>query len=99
MKRHTPLRRGGRIERRTRLRPVSARRAREAREYAKAKVEFLREHPFCEICGRRTQDVHHKAGRLGGNFLDRSTWMSLCRLCYDWIHQHPAEARALGWLK
>lgn len=49
-------------------------------------------------CFNRPQDVHHKAGRLGGNFLNESTWLPVCRTCHDWIHAHPKEARALGLL-
>lgn len=44
-------------------------------------------------------DVHHKAGRLGGNLLNTTTWMAVCRSCHDWIHAHPSDARKLGLLK
>lgn len=59
-----------------------------------------------EIYGQRdhnrpvySEDVHHKAGRTGGNFLDDSTWMALSRQAHEWVHKHPKDARALGWLK
>jgi len=29
----------------------------------------------------------------------KSTWLSVCRNCHDHIHNNPAEARILGWLK
>lgn len=60
------------------------------------------ESPTCTVgfAFRRTAtDIHHVKGRLGGNYLDVSTWMAVCRTCHDWIHQHPKEARAAGMLK
>lgn len=43
-------------------------------------------------------DIHHKAGRTGKNYLDESTWMAVSRDGHRWIHDHPKEARARGWL-
>jgi len=94
------------IERRTRVKPMSDTRRLQADIYSTRRQEFLRDHPICEaviphtdICSMRSVDVHHKAGRIGKNFLDTSTWMAACRDCHDWIHQHPGQARALGLLK
>jgi hypothetical protein len=84
---------------RTRIRPMSDRRRREAKEYAEKRAAFLAQRPTCEKCTRRlSTDVHHKAGRYGGNYLRVETWASLCRQCHDGIHAHPGEARRTGWL-
>ena len=49
MKRHTPLRRGGRLERRTRLRPVSAKRASERTRYRSEAKIFLFLNPISQL--------------------------------------------------
>lgn len=48
---------------------------------------------------QRSRDVHHKAGRLGANLIDQSTWMAVSRRNHDRIHQNPGWARAMGYLK
>ena len=93
-----------------RIRPMSKKRARENREYLKRRKAFLETKRICYAgpfldhwgvphdCHIAAKDVHHRAGRLGGNFLDESTWLPVCRPCHDWIHSHPKEARQLGLL-
>ena len=44
-------------------------------------------------------DVHHKEGRAGEHFLDDATWMAVSRKAHRWIHDHPKQAREMGWLK
>ncbi len=46
----------------------------------------------------RSTEVHHTAGRTGENYLDESTWMAVSRQAHEWLHAHPREARAKGWL-
>jgi predicted HNH restriction endonuclease len=52
-------------------------------------------------CGHSATDVHHT--HSGANreafYLIQSTWLSVCRNCHNHIHEHPAEAREIGWLK
>lgn len=77
----------------------SARRKVEARQYAKLRVAFLGERPKCEICGKRaSQDVHHTRGRYNGQYLAVTSWMAVCRYCHDYLHQHPKQAREMGWI-
>jgi len=45
-----------------------------------------------------SQDIHHKAGRAGTNFLDRNTWLAVCRENHERIHANPSWARSLGFL-
>lgn len=46
----------------------------------------------------RSCDIHHTRGRTGTNYLDESTWMAVSREAHIWIHDHPREARAKGYL-
>ncbi len=85
------------LSRRTRIKSRSDAKRATDYLYTKKRKVFLRLRTMCELCGTRaSQDVHHRRGRYGSAFLDEKTWMALCRLCHDWIHQHPKEARELG---
>jgi hypothetical protein len=101
IRRHKPL------LRRTPLKRMSDRRRTERVIYARRRLVFLRAHPQCQCCLEHCQihedripasrDIHHKHGR-GRFYLDESTWMAVCRVHHDWIHSHPSQARAKGWL-
>ncbi len=43
-----------------------------------------------------SEDIHHKAGRLGPLLRDQRHWLAICRECHDWIHANGAAARKLG---
>jgi len=82
-----------------RLPKMSSKRQREAKAYSLLRAAYMKAHPLCQKCGRaRSQDLHHRAGRLGGNYLNTDTWAALCRNCHRACHDHPSEARADGWL-
>ena len=82
---------------RTPLRRVSKKRQKEMREYNRLRRQFLDDNPNCEVCRKRTDDVHHMAGR-GINYLDVDTWLSVCRACHNKIHARPSWAREKGYL-
>jgi hypothetical protein len=96
--------------RRTPLRKVSTKRARELREYSKKRKAFLAAHPWCEVeiatgdykgpkgMPSASVDIHHKAGRTGWRLNDETQWMAVSREAHEFIHQNPAEARKRGWL-
>lgn len=101
------------LKRKTRLRSVSPKRAKLSRQYTHLRKQFLAGHPACQawavICKHApesnmpptcppSQDVHHKAGRYGGNYLDVSSWLAVSRVAHDWIHRHPSKAREIGLL-
>lgn len=69
--------------------------------YSKLRIIFLTKHPMCQAalpgCQGSSSDVHHMNGR-GKNLLVISTWLSSCRKCHMWIHEHPEEARELNLL-
>ena len=84
---------------RTRLRPVSKKRAALNVEYRKLRKAFLLEHQVCEFSGCRShsRDVHHRSGR-GPNLLRVETWLALCRKHHDLVHANPKKSRELGLL-
>jgi len=86
--------------RKTAIRKVSRKREMELKVYRVLREEYLREHPCCEFpgCATRAQDIHHKKGR--GKWLNVSDhFMGLCRHHHRWIHDHPSQARGLGYLQ
>lgn len=92
---------------RKQLRKVSKKRAPIQKEYLKKRKAYLAANPYCEalalhglyVCEIKSCDVHHIAGRRGGNLLNEDTWLPVCRPCHDFIHSHPKESKEMGWLK
>jgi len=90
--------------RRTRLRPVSARRSKELREYSKLRKSYLETHPYCEICigekkeKTQAEDIHHRQGRQHSKLNDSSLWLAVCRDCHNTIHNNPKWAYEKGYL-
>lgn len=83
---------------RTPIRKVSDKRAKEMRLYGTLRKEYMRQNPVCEVCHiKPATDLHHRAKR-GANYLKVETWMSACRVCHDHIHRYPGEARRKGYL-
>jgi hypothetical protein len=84
---------------RTPLRRISDKRAVELRIYSTKRKAYLAKNAICECCYvRPAQDIHHRAKRTGGNYLNEETWMGVCRHCHEWIHNHATIARAQGYL-
>lgn len=82
--------------------PVSKKRQVELDHYSKLRMVFLIAKPLCEAklvgtCTGTSTDVHHKSGRIGDNYLNMSTWLSVCRNCHQWIEEHPEDAKKLGF--
>ncbi len=90
---------------RSRLRKVSKKRAQELKVYHALRSKFLERHPVCQIgrgligCTNLSNDVHHRKGRVGKQLLDRRSWIAVCRPCHARLHDHPKEARKMGWIK
>lgn len=90
------------LKRKTPLRRCSKKRMAENRIYAVQRVEFLENHPCCEvgrkdICTGRATQVHHVKKR-GKHYTDASTFMAVCPSCHQWITDHQGQARVLGFL-
>jgi hypothetical protein len=88
------------IEKPKSISPVSKKRQGEMDTYSKLREAFLIAKPHCEAkligCTGVATDVHHKAGRVGDNYLKISTWLAVCRKCHSWIETNPEEAKELG---
>ena len=84
---------------------VSAKRAKKDAEYSKLRQRYLTENPMCMIkvkdCMHEATDVHHtyNGANRDAFYLVQSTWRATCRVCHNWIHEHPEDARVMGWLK
>jgi len=83
---------------RTRLRPVSKKRAKQLRVYSKIRKVFL-DSKMCDACKvRPATEVHHRRGRIGSALLDESYFMAICRGCHSAIHNNPSWAHAKDYL-
>lgn len=81
--------------------PVSKKMKENISTYTKLREAFLVAKPKCEAklvgCTGISTDVHHKAGRVGENYLKIGTWLAVCRSCHRWIEDNPLEAKELGF--
>jgi 5-methylcytosine-specific restriction endonuclease McrA len=76
------------------------------REYGKLKEQvFARAGQCCERCGtaRGTGHLtrltpHHRRPLAQGGEDRASNLAALCPVCHDWVHDHPVESWAHGWL-
>lgn len=88
------------IEKPKSIAPVSEKRRVAMDEYSKKRAAFLALYPICQAklvgCTATTTDVHHKAGRVGDNYLKVSTWLAVCRNCHKFIEENPESAKELG---
>jgi hypothetical protein len=85
----TPLKRSNGFKRSGRLRYASPKR----------QSEYKALHPMCEKCKKaKSQDIHHKAGRVGRYLCDYSLFAALCRACHYFLHANGREARKQGWI-
>ena len=89
----------------------SAKRVVEDREFAKVRAEVMeRDGHACRLGGMVGYAFHWCIGPLDPHHvvpvardktlrLDPDNLIVLCRKAHDWVHDHPAEAGALGLLK
>ena len=84
---------------------VSSKRKKKDQEYLKLRERFLTENPLCMVkwsnCTHYASDVHHIRGgeERSVYYLIQSEWAATCRTCHSEIHNSPAKARTMGWLK
>lgn len=84
------------------IKPVSAKKAVLDGFYSKLRKEYLSLYPYCQAkldgCTIHSTDIHHIKGR-GVFYLDKTTWLSVCRICHNWIEKNPLKAKDLGFSK
>lgn len=88
---------------RTPLRRISKKRAKQSAEYLRLRMNFMLSRPFCEAwCNRKhilAVHIHHAAGREGRLLCATEHWLPVCAECHDKIHKtHVAEAYEKGFL-
>ena len=78
----------------------SLKRKEDEKEYRNKAKAFLKKHPKCSGkfsgCTGKSEQVHHKAGRSGGNYLNEKTWLAVCANCHATIEMNPVEAKQKG---
>ena len=82
------------------MRKRSLKRASEERLYTKNRKDHLEENPYCQaevMChGLLAVEIHHKKGRIGELLNNREFFLSVCRMCHNWIESNPNEAKEKG---
>ena len=82
---------------RSRINPISKKRRAAMVIYAEKRKKFLEDHPYCAVYPALAScEIHHKAGRVGKNYLDETTWAAVSWKGHKWIHNHPADAMDHG---
>jgi hypothetical protein len=99
LRRSALARKPGQLKR-TRLRPVSVRRAKENILRRKNLHAAYGESPMCYRCHfQPARDGHELTRRsAGGSILDPENCRPVCAECHRFIHDNPAAAKAEGWL-
>lgn len=59
---------------------------------------FWHKESMTVLCAPRSEEIHHRAGRIGAKLLDEKDWLAASRPEHEWCHRSPREARALGLL-
>lgn len=85
------------LQRRSRLKARSAKLASLQRTYTTLRRDYLETHPWCVRCGGEASEIHHAAGRVGGDLLRVETWRSACAECHRYFGDNPVEAIERGW--
>jgi hypothetical protein len=84
---------------------VSAKRKKLDVEYLKLRTKHMEKFPLCQIkvagCTNMGTDIHHifAGSNRDAFYLIQSTWAVTCRNCHNFVHENPAKARTMGWLK
>src|ERR1700744_1792352 len=71
---------------------------------AAKRLVVARDNGKCLRCFGEATDVHHRRPRQMGGTSDEgirvglANLLSLCRPCHDWVHSHPIDSYATGFL-
>ena len=89
--------------RRSRINPVSKKRAVQLAKYRKLREAMLADWRGCEFypvtCTKQATDLHHVRGRRGDLLLDKNNIVLLCREHHRTVHDNANWARWVGLLK
>jgi hypothetical protein len=96
---------GPHMLRRIRIKPISDKRRAIMPERARVCREVVKRAKYkCEAalpnCMGDVWDVHERRPRsAGGDILDVTNCIAVCRLCHSFIHRNPAIAKQMGLLE
>lgn len=81
------------------LRKVSVKRVTENKEYTKVREAYLKVFPVCEVynCNNKSDQIHHKKGRIGELLTDINFFMAVCDTCHKYIETRPLWAKLNGY--
>lgn len=80
------------------LRRVSKRRAKENKEYSRLRLTYLGMFPICERCKKsESVHIHHTNGRFKERLNDTKHWKALCFECHMFVHHNPSQAKNEGY--
>lgn len=48
---------------------------------------YRKQHPYCALCGRSVEEVHHITPVCEGGANDEDNLVGLCRECHNIVHQ------------
>lgn len=85
------------LKRNGKLKSKSDKRKKQEKVYNELRRQFLTSNPRCRVCGAEATDIHHMRHR-GKYYLDTTTFMAVCRLDHQRIHDNVAWAREMGYL-
>lgn len=98
---YCPICNSGKTEKKVpkQIRKVSLRRVEQNADYSFVRRIFLEIHPVCEVhnCLCKSEDVHHKKGRLGELLTNITHFLAVCRTCHKYIEEHPDWAKERGY--
>jgi hypothetical protein len=81
----------------TRLKPVSKKRAERLKTYSELRKEFLKG-KRCPVTGEVATEIHHTNGRENERLNDVEFWLAVSREGHEKIHRDPRWARENGFL-
>lgn len=82
---------------RTKIKPVSSKRAKELRLYAKLREKFLSENPMCQVCGNAQADQIHHMKKRGVYLNDVRFFLGVCAICHHRVESNPQWSRDNGY--
>ena len=89
------------IKAREPIKKTSDKQAKINRAYTDMRVQYLKIIHYCQVsstdCTHVATQIHHRAGRIGNNMLDTTTWLSVCHTCHELIERNPLWAYEKGY--
>lgn len=79
---------------------VSDSRKEDEKKYKKVRKQYLKDFPECEAnlpgCKKKSSEIHHKRGRIGGLLYDVRYFLACCNSCHRLIEANSLYARKAG---